>query len=277
MNLFTPAEYTAGYAAAGRAKTQMPGLRMFLLAMLAGFFIAMGGAVTNTAAHSIANVGLMRVACGLLFPFGLAMVILTGSELFTGNTLLILSVLDRQIPVKGMLKNWIIVYLGNAAGAMLAAAGCAFGGQLDYSGGQLALFTIKLAAQKCALPVGNAVILGIFCNLLVTAAVLLSLAGKDLAGRVTGAYLPVAFFVICGFEHCVANLFYIPAGLFARMVPSYAALAAGAGLDLSVLTWKNFLLKNLLPVTVGNIIGGLCVGCLFWYCHGRKQHPHKPL
>lgn len=271
MNLFTPKECAANYAAAGRVKTQMPTPKMFLLAVLAGFFIAMGGAVTNTAAHSIDNVGIARMVCGLLFPFGLAMVVLTGAELFTGNTLITISVLDGQATMMGMLRNWGVVYLGNAVGAMLVAAGCAFGGQLNYSGGQLAVFTMKLAAGKCALPVGSAMVLGILCNVLVTSGVLLSLSAKDLTGRVVGAYLPVAFFVICGFEHCIANLFYIPAGLFARAVPAYAALAADAGLDLSALTWGDFLLRNLLPVTVGNIIGGAGMGALYWYCHGRKE------
>ena len=270
MNLFTPKECAENYAAAGRAKTQMPQMKTFLLAVLAGFFIAMGGAVTNTAAHTIANVGAARIVCGLLFPFGLAMVVLTGAELFTGNTLITISVLDGQAAAAGMLKNWCVVYLGNAVGAMLTAAGCAFGGQLNYSGGELAVFAMKLAAGKCALPVGSAVILGILCNILVTAGVLLSLSAKDLTGRVVGAYLPVAFFVICGFEHCIANLFYIPVGLFAKTVPAYAVLAAELGVDLANLTWGNFLLRNLLPVTVGNIIGGVGMGSLFWYCHGRK-------
>ena len=273
MNLFTPKECAANYAAAGAAKTRMPIPKMLLLAVLAGFFIAMGGAVTNTAAHTIDNVGTARIVCGLLFPFGLAMVVLTGAELFTGNTLITISVLDGQAALAGMLRNWGVVYLGNTVGAMLTAAGCAFGGQLNYSGGQLAVFTMKLAAGKCALPVGNAVILGVLCNILVTAGVLLSLSAKDLTGRVAGAYLPVAFFVICGFEHCIANLYYIPAGLFAKAVPAYGLLAAESGVDLSALTWGNFLLGNLLPVTVGNIIGGVGMGALFWYCHGRKETP----
>lgn len=271
MNLFIPQECAANYAAAGRNKTRMPVIKMFLLAVLAGFFIAVSGAATNTAAHSISNVGTARLVCGLLFPFGLAMVVLTGAELFTGNTLIVISVLDKQASMAGMLKNWSIVYLGNAAGAVLASLGCVFGGQLNYSNGGLAVFTMKLAAGKCSLPIGQAVILGILCNVLVTAGVLLSLSAKDLVGRVIGAYLPVAFFVICGFEHCVANLFYIPAGLFAKTVPAYAALAADAGIDLAILTWKNFILCNLLPVTIGNIIGGVVMGGLYWYCYSRKD------
>lgn len=271
MNLFTPKECAANYAAAGAAKTRMPLPKLFLLAVLAGFFIAMGGAVTNTATHSIGNVGAARIVCGLLFPFGLAMVVLTGAELFTGNTLITISVLDGQASMAGMLRNWSAVYLGNTVGAMLVAAGCAYGGQLNYSGGQLAVFTMRLAAGKCGMPLGSAVILGILCNILVTVGVLLSLSAKDLTGRVLGAYLPVAFFVICGFEHCIANLYYIPAGLFAKAVPTYASLADKAGIDLSALTWGNFLLRNLLPVTVGNIIGGTGMGALYWYCHGQKD------
>lgn len=271
MNLFTPAECAANYETAGANKARMPVGKLFLLAVLAGFFIAMGGAVTNTAVHTISNVGLARVVSGLLFPFGLAMVVLTGAELFTGNTLMVMSALARRTAMKGVLRNWVIVYLGNAAGAILTAAGCAFFGQLNYSGGQLAVFSMKLAAGKCALPFGNAVVLGIFCNLLVTTGVLLALSAKDVTGRVVGAYLPVAFFVICGFEHCVANLFYIPVGLFAKLVPQYAALAGAAGVDLSGLTWGSFLLKNLLPVTLGNLIGGTGMGCVFWWCHGRQK------
>lgn len=271
MNLFTPKECAANYAAVGAAKTRMPLGKMFLLAVLAGFLIAMGGAATNTVAHTISNVGIARMVCGLLFPFGLAMVILTGAELFTGNTLITISILEGQATVAGMLRNWAVVYLGNAAGAVLSAAGCAFSGQLNYSDGQLSVFTMKLAAAKCALPVGNAFILGIFCNILVTTAVLLSLSAKDLPGRVLGAYLPIAFFVFCGFEHCIANLFYIPVGLFARTIPAYAALSAESGLDLSALTWGNFLLRNLLPVTAGNLLGGVSMGGLYWYCHARKD------
>lgn len=270
MQLFTPRECAANYADAGPHKARMPMGKLILLAVLAGFFIAMAGAVTNTAAHSISNVGIARIVCGLLFPFGLAMVILTGSELFTGNTLMVISLLDRQISLPGMLRNWLAVYMGNTIGAMLVAAACAFCGQMNYSGGELAVFTMKLAASKCALPPINALVLGILCNILVTSGVLLSLSAKDLAGRVLGAYLPVAFFVICGFEHCIANLYYIPAGLFAQMVPAYAELAANAGADLSALTWGNFLLRNLLPVTAGNILGGIGMGGLYWYCHNKK-------
>lgn len=275
MNLFTAAETVGNYAEAGAAKTRMPTLKIFLLGILAGALIAFGGAVTSTGTHSISNVGLARIVSGLLFPFGLAMVIILGAELFTGNCLISISVLDRRATVGGMLKNWLFAYLGNFAGALLVAAGCAFFGQLDYSGGGLAVFTVKLAAGKCAMPFQNAFVMGILCNVLVTLGVLLSLSAKCIPGRLVGAYLPVAFFVICGFEHSVANMFYVPAGLFALQNPVYAAKAAGAGLDLANLTWSGFLFKNLLPVTLGNIAGGVAVGALMWACCLRKTSPTK--
>lgn len=270
MNLFTAAETTANYSLAGANKTKLAPWKMFLLGILAGMLIAFGAAVTNTGAHTIANVGLARIVSGLLFPFGLAMVVIMGAELFTGNCLIVISVLDGKAALAGMLKNWFFVYCGNFAGAALVAAGCAFFGQLNYSGGGLAVFTIQLAAGKCGLPFGNALVMGVFCNILVTLGVLLSLAAKCIPGRLVGAYLPVAFFVICGFEHSVANMFYVPAGLFALQNPVYAAKAAEAGLNLSNLTWGSFLLKNLLPVTLGNIIGGVAVGALMWACHLYK-------
>ena len=271
MNLFTPAETTANYAVAGAGKTRLPVGKMLVLGTLAGFLIAMGAVAANTAAHGLQDAGLTKLVSGLLFPFGLVMVILSGAELFTGNTLISISVLARQATLKGMLRNWFYVYLGNGLGAFLAAAGCAFLGQLNCGDGALAVYTIKVAAAKCSLSWFNAVGLGFFCNVLVTLGVLLSLGAKDTVGRFLGAYLPVAFFVIAGFEHSIANLFYVPAGLLAAERPVYAALALTRGLNLSGLTWSNFWLHNLLPVTLGNILGGLAVGSLYWYCYGRRE------
>lgn len=267
MNLFTASEVVKNYAAAGKKKAEMPIWKMLVLGVLAGMFIAFGAVVTNTAAHTVADVSTARIICGVLFPAGLTMVVLMGGELFTGNSLIAISVLEKQAGVGGMLKNWVFVYLGNLVGSLIVAYGCAFFGQMNYSGGGLAVFTMKLAVTKSTLPAGNAVVLGIFCNILVCVAVLCGLAAKDMAGRILGIFFPIASFVICGFEHCVANMYYIPAGIFAAQVPAYAAKAAEAGLDLSALTWGNFFLKNLLPVTVGNVIGGVAVAAVMWLGH----------
>ena len=271
MNFFSPAQLIEQYSLSGANKTRLPAWKLLLLGLLAGIIIAFGGAVTSTAAHAITNVSVARLVSGLLFPFGLCMVILTGSELFTGNCLICISVFDRRTSFLALLRNWGYVYIANFAGGLLVAAGCAFFGQLNYSNGGLAVFTIRLAAQKCAISFGPALVMGIFCNVLVCLGVLTSLTAKDTAGRILGAYIPVSFFVICGFEHCVANMFFIPAGLFAMKVPAYAALAAKAGIDISSLTWGNFLLHNLLPVTIGNIIGGVFLGSCLWACYHKKE------
>ncbi len=270
MNHFSPAEIAENYANIGAKKAASPAWKLLLLGVLAGFLIGMGSAVTNTAAHSITNVSAARIICGLLFPFGLGIVMLLGAELFTGNCMIPVSVLEGKATVKGMLKNWLCVYTGNLAGGVLLAAGCAYFGQLNYSDGGLAVYTIKIAAAKCAIPFANGVMLGIFCNLLVCMGVLCALSAKDTAGKIVGAYIPVAFFVICGFEHCVANMYYIPAGLFAMTVPEYAAKAAQAGINTAALTWCGFFIGNLLPVTIGNILGGAGIGILMWVCNLRK-------
>lgn len=267
MNLFTPSEVVINFAAAGKKKAELPVWKMILLGILAGIFIALGCVATNTSAHSLTDVSSIRTISGLLFPGGISMVILMGAELFTGNCLMSISVLDKKITTLQMLKNWVFVYIGNMIGSLIVAFGCANFGQFNYSGGGLAVYTIKLAVTKSTLPFGNALVLAIFCNVLVCFAVLASLAAKDVIGRIMGTFLPIAFFVICGFEHCVANMYYIPAGIFAANVPAYAAKAVEAGVDLSALTWGNFFVHNLLPVTLGNIIGGAAVGIAMWYGH----------
>ena len=274
MNLFTAPEIVKNFAAAGKKKTELPAWKMIVLGILAGMFIALGGAVTNTASHSIEDVSTARIISGLLFPGGLSMVILMGGELFTGNCLIPIAVLEKQTTVGKMLKNWIFVYIGNFIGAILVAYGCAKFGQLNYSDGGLAVFTMKLAASKASISAANGDVLGFFCNVLVCLGVLCSLSAKDTTGRIVGTIFPIAIFVICGFEHCIANMFYIPAGLFAAEVPAYAAKAAEAGLNLSSLTWGHFFFANLVPVTIGNILGGAFVGVLMWLGHvysGKKN------
>lgn len=270
-NYYSPAEITAQYASLGADKTRKPTSALVLLGILAGAFIALGCVATNTAIYGIGDTWTARTICGLLFPFGLGMVMMTGTELFTGNSLIIISRLDGRCTLAGMLRNWVMVYLANFVGALLVAAGCAFFGQMNYSGGQLAVFTMQLAAGKCALPFQNALVLGFFCNLLVCLGVIMAMSAKDTAGRLMGAFLPVAFFVISGFEHCVANMYYISAGLLAKMVPDYAQLAATMGVDLSALTWGNFLVKNLVPVTIGNILGGMSLGAALWFCYRPRK------
>lgn len=268
--MLTPAEFVETYAGIGAGKATAPVRRVFLLAVLAGFFIGMGGAASTTATHALANAATARIVSGMLFPFGLIMVIFTGSELFTGNCLMTISVLSHRASLWGMVRNLAVVYLGNFAGALALAAACAFSGQMNLSGGMLAAAAIRTAAAKCSLPFGGAVVLGALCNILVCAAVLCAISAKSAPGKAIGAFLPVCFFVVCGFEHSVANMYYIPAGLFALSVPKYAALAIKAGVDTAGLTWGGFLLRNLLPVTLGNLLGGCGFAAAIYAAYGNR-------
>jgi formate/nitrite transporter len=243
---------------------------MLFLGIAAGMMIGFGAVTANTASSCIENPSLARVAGGLLFPFGLGMVMLLGTELFTGNCMIVISVLSGETSWRNMLRNWVCVYTGNMIGSVLLAAGIIAAGQLNLGGGALAVYTIKVAAGKCDLAFIPAVVLGIFCNVLVCLGVLCSLSAKDTAGRILGAYIPVVFFVICGFEHSIANMYYIPAGIMAVRIPEYAAFAAKTGLDISALGWANFFKANLVPVTAGNVIGGACIAAVLWFCHSRK-------
>ena len=253
----------------GRDKISLSFDRIFLLSILAGVYIAFAAAVSSTAAFGIQDAGLARLVTGLIFPFGLGMVMLCGAEIFTGNCLIVISVLERTVKLRSMLCNWSKVYIFNLIGAMLIAAACVFLGQLNYGDGALAVYTIQIAVAKCSLPFASAVVFGILCNILVCTGIISALASTDNVGRIVCTYIPVAFFVICGFEHSIANMFYIPAGLFAIMKPEYAALALNAGIDVSGLTWGAFFLQNLLPVTLGNMIGGVGFGILMWRSYRR--------
>jgi formate/nitrite transporter len=269
--MLSPSEITGRYSQLGVEKASQPVWRMILLGISAGFLIGMGAAVANTASHSITNVSAARMISGLLFPFGLAIVMLLGAELFTGDCMIVISVLEKKTSVGRLLKNWTFVYIGNFIGAGALAAGCAFFGQFDYSDDGLAAYTIKVAAAKSALPFDHAFVLGILCNLLVCMGVLCAISAKDTGGKILGAYIPVAFFVICGFEHCVANMYYIAAGLFAETIPAYAAKAAAMGVHTGSLSWGNFLFHNLVPVTLGNIVGGVALALLMWACFLRTS------
>lgn len=271
INMFSPAEFVRNFEGIGRGKSEMPYLKMLLLSILAGLLIGIGGAASNSAIHAISNVSVSKIVAGAIFPFGLIMIVLTGGELFTGNCLVTISVLSRKTTLLRMLRNMIVVYIGNFVGTVAVAACCAYFGQLNMSSGALAVTTIKIAAAKCSLPFANAFVLGILCNFLVCVAVMLSCCAKDVAGKVMGAYVPICFFVICGFEHSVANMYYISAGLFANSIDKYAALAAEAGIDVSSLTWGSFLSANLLPVTLGNLVGGIAFAVIMWVCYRKEK------
>lgn len=272
MNFFTPAEVAKNYIATGKGKVNTTIGKMLILAVLAGVFIALAGVASATASVSVpqASVGKFLGAC--VFPGGLTMVLLAGSELFTGNTLLVIPLFQREITWKGMLKNWLFVYVGNLLGSILVAAAVVYCHQLSLFDNGLAVSVLSTAAAKCAMPFGQAFVKGICCNFLVCIAVWISFAAKDVISKIAGLFFPIMFFVVSGFEHSVANMYFISVGIFAKFVPEYAQAAQAAGVDLSGVAWGNFWTANLIPVTLGNIVGGaVCVGCVYWAVYLRKK------
>ena len=267
MNLFTAAETTANYANAGAAKAKLPVSKMLLLGILAGFLIGFPSCVTNMATYALDNNSTVRMVSGLLFAFGLGMVVVSGAELFTGNTLITISVLDKKATLAGMLRNWVFVYIGNFIGSMALSFICAQFGWLSAGSNALAAYSMKVAAGKMTMPFENAFFMGVLCNILVTIGVLLSLSGKDGISRFIGAWAPVMFFVTCGFNHSIADMTYCMLGLFAKGNAAYVEAAQSAGVALESLTWGNYFVGNLIPVTLGNIVGGVCVGALFWFAY----------
>ena len=237
----------------------------------AGALIGFPVCVTNMATYAITNASAVRIIAGVLFAFGLGIVVLTGAELFTGNTLLVISLLDRRVTWCAMLRNWGVVYLGNFLGALALSWVCARFGWLDAGDGALGVYTMQLAVGKMTMPFGKAFFMGVLCNILVTVAVLASLSAKDAAGRILGAWVPVMFFVVAGFSHSIADMTYCALALFGKSAPACAAAAQAAGADLSVLTWGRYFLGNMLPVTLGNTAGGGLVGLAAWYCYLRKK------
>ena len=270
MNYFSPAEFTANYMEAGVKKAKLNARSTLVLGILAGVVIALGGAAFSIVSCSVQNASVARLLSGLIFPLGLGIVILSGAELFTGNCLMLLSVWSKKITPFQLLRNWGIVYLANLLGSFVTAAAICFTAP-QFGDGAFALSAIKAAAAKCSLPFTQAVVLGIFCNFLVALAVLLSLSAKDNSGRILGAYLPVCFFVLCGFEHSVANMYCIPTGMMLSAMPQYHAAALAAGIDIAALNPAGFLLGNLLPVTIGNILGGAFIAGIMWVAFRKKQ------
>ncbi len=267
MNLFTPEEMTRNYSLAGAKKSVAPAWKLLILGILAGALIGYAALVTNMACYKLENPSMIRVLSGVLFGFGLGMVILSGAELFTGNTLIVISVLDKRASVLGMLRNWGLVFLGNFLGALLLSFLTARFNFFGAGDGALAEYTMRVAQGKMTMRFENALVMGVLCNILVVLAVLFSLAGKDGASRILGAWAPVALFTICGFNHCIADMTYCMSGLFCV---KYYANHAGA---FTALGWGRYLAGNLLPVTIGNVIGGCAIGVTMWLCYlwNRKK------
>ncbi|MDR1292296.1 MAG: formate/nitrite transporter family protein [Clostridiales Family XIII bacterium] len=259
-------------------------VKLLVLAVLAGAFIAFGAEGSSIAAYSLlaepSTYGLGRALAGAIFPVGLILVVIAGAELFTGNVLIVGAVAARRVSPGALLRNWGIVYLGNFIGALLIVWLIAAGGQLHGGADMLGAVTIKIAAGKAGLSFSSALALGVMCNWLVCLAVWLAYASSTVQGKIAGIFFPVMLFVLSGFEHSIANMYYIPAGILAKSNPSFARAALDIGVtqqQIDGLTWASFFGGNLPPVTLGNIIGGaVFVSLAYLAAYGLKKKNAGP-
>ena len=266
----------AKYIEGCEAKRSSSALKILFKAVLAGFMIGLGAVAGNVAAHNISNVGVARLVAGCVFPVGLMMVILLGAELFTGDCLVAMSVFGKNQKLGFFVKLLVIVYIGNFIGSLILAAMVAVSGQFDYSSGLLGAYTIKVALSKVGISFDQGIISGVLCNFLVCAAVVMATCAKDVTGKLLSSFFAIMLFVTAGFEHCVANMYYIPAGILAALNPAYSQLAVSTyGIteqQLASLNIQNLFITNLLPVTIGNIIGGIVFVALpLYYLNKTKK------
>lgn len=270
----------AGKAVAvGVRKANLSFGRTFALAVLAGAFIALGACFFATVVTGVpaALIGPARLIGGLAFCLGLILVVVGGAELFTGNILMVMALLSGKVSFARMIRNWAIVYVGNLAGSLLVVALAYLAWQWKMGDCAVGATAYSCAAKKLTLPFGTAFCSGILCNVLVCLAVWLCYGARSVAGKILAIIFPITAFVALGFEHSVANMYIIPYGmLLARtgeFTGSPAASAALAKFAQSMFTVPNFLVNNLIPVTLGNIVGGgLFVGTVYWFAYLRGEN-----
>jgi len=253
----------------GLKKTQIPFGKMLVLGILAGVYIGFGSQLATMVTQDLAGflgVGVSQFLVGSVFTIGLMLVVLGGAELFTGNNLIIMGCATKTAKVSGLLKNWIVVYIGNFIGSLLLVTIVFAGFYFSTTGtSALGLRALGIANAKVNLNFIAALARGIAANWLVCLAVWLSVSAETTIGKIWGMFFPIMAFVAMGFEHSIANMYFIPMGLYLTSLPDYAAQAA------SNLTVSGFLFNNLLPVTIGNIIGGaFFVGIVYWYIYLYK-------
>ena len=275
IDAYTPAQMAARVEKAGIVKGNLDFLSMFTLSVLAGAFIAFGAVLYTYVIHdSSLSMGLTKLLGGMVFCLGLILVIVAGAELFTGNNLIVMACVSRRITIQRLLRNWIIVFCGNFAGSLVVVWLVSKSGQWTSSEAAVGVKALMIANGKVNLTFVEALSRGILCNILVCLAVWLCFSCRSVTDKVLAVIFPITAFVALGFEHSVANMYFIPAGLLLKQNPQILSAAErilGQAPELSRLTVYGFLVRNLLPVTIGNIIGGgLLVGIIYWFVYLRR-------
>jgi formate/nitrite transporter len=272
MDALSSQEMAEKAEAVGVRKAALPCLSLFAKAVLAGAFIGLGAmfATTTAAATSTLPYGVARLLIGLVFCLGLILVVVAWAELFTGNNLIVMAWANCKISTWVLLRNWLIVYLGNFVGSLGTAVLVFYSKQYTAGDGSVGEVTQKIALGKVDLGFVQALALGILCNGLVCLAVWLTYSAHCVADKILSIIFPITVFVAAGFEHSIANMYFVPYALLIKAF--YPAFVVASKIDISSLTWGSFLLKNLLPVTLGNIIGGcILVAIMYWFIYLRRK------
>lgn len=272
IDALLPAEMAVRAEYLGVQKAENTVFRTFVLAVLAGSFIAMGSVFATTIAADSAAMpyGVTKLLTGLVFCLGLILVVVAGAELFTGNNLIVMAWASKKVTTRALLRNWGIVYVGNFVGSIGTAILVFFSKQYAFGGGAVGKTALSIGAGKVGLGFVQAIALGILCNVLVCLAVWLTFSARTTMDKILAVIFPVTAFVAAGFEHSIANMYFIPYSLMIKMFDP--VFAAASGVDLASLTWKAFILNNLIPVTIGNVIGGgLLVSATYWVIFLRNR------
>ncbi len=288
IDALLPAEMATRAEYLGVRKAEMPAFSMLMLSVLAGAFISLGAIFATTVAAGGMSVtaadgavafstglpyGVTRLLTGLVFCLGLILVIVGGAELFTGNNLIVMAWASGKVTGRALLRNWVIVYTGNFLGSLATAVLMFYSRQYTFGSDSVGITALKIAVAKCDLGFVQAIALGILCNALVCLAVWLTYSARTTIDKIVSIIFPITAFVAAGFEHSVANMYFIPYALLVKgLDPAYLAKVGDRVPDLAALTWNAFFIKNLIPVTIGNIIGGaIFVAAIYWVIFLREK------
>jgi len=288
IDALLPAEMATRAEYLGVRKAEMPAFTMFMLSLLAGAFISLGAIFATTVAAGSMSVttadggaaftiglpfGVTRLLTGLSFCLGLILVVVGGAELFTGNNLIVMAWASGKVTSRALLRNWTIVYIGNFVASIITAGLMFLTRQYTFGANAVGISALKIAVAKCELGFIQAVALGILCNALVCLAVWLTYSARTTMDKILAIIFPITAFVAAGFEHSIANMYFIPYALFVKSFdPQYMAVIGDKVPHLEALTWRAFFFNNLLPVTIGNIIGGtVLVAAVYWVTFLREK------
>ena len=273
LDALLPPEMAKRAEEIGVRKASTEAVTLLVLAVLAGAFIALGGVFATVALSGAGTApwGVTRVLAGVVFSVGLILVVVGGAELFTGNNLIVMAWAGGRVSTPALLRNWGIVYAGNFLGAASVALAVCVAGTHQAGGGAFGATALRIAVDKLRPDFGQAVVLGILCNVLVCLAVWLTYSARTTADRILAIVPPISVFVAAGFEHSIANMYFIPLGLFITAFDPAFVTTGGLAASAGLLSWGSFVGRNLLPVTIGNVIGGaLLVGGVYWFVYLRR-------